>query len=68
MSWNKTAIYRPFFFMETTVTITSHLDILQHVTVPQLQQDTDSDLNNTHQQNGAPLQSKMSQWQIYQIG
>jgi len=61
MSWNKTAIYRPFFFTETIVTITSHLAILQHIIVPQLQQDTDSDLNNTSQQDGAPLQSEMSQ-------
>jgi hypothetical protein len=54
--------------METTVSSTSYLDMLQHVTVPQLQQDTDNDINNTCQQDGAPLQSEISQWQISQIG
>jgi hypothetical protein len=43
------------FFTETTVTSTSYLDMLQHVTVPHLQQDTDIDLKNSCQQDGATL-------------
>jgi hypothetical protein len=47
-------VYRPFSFMEPTVTRTSYLDML-HCTVPQLLQDDNNDLSQfTFHQDSAP--------------